>query len=156
MAASYPLVERSRQGEFGLGPYSLLAVFTGGALVSTFIFNLFFMLLPIEGEPVDFMDYFKFSPRAHALASGGGAIWSVGTLAALTAASAENVHLLNSLSYGLTEAPALLAFLWGALLWKEFKDGDARVKSLAGLTFMLFALGVILVSLAQSAAARTA
>jgi glucose uptake protein len=117
---------------------------------------LFFLILPIEGQPVDFMDYFKLPARSHALALGGGAIWSVGTLAALTAASAENVHLLSSISYGLSQAPALLAFLWGALLWKEFKDGDARVKSLAGLSLMLFALGVILVSLAQSLAARTA
>jgi glucose uptake protein len=156
MGACYPLIERAREGEFGFGPYSLLAVFTGGLLFSTFIFNLFFMLLPIEGQPVDFMDYFKFSPRSHALALGGGAIWSVGTLAAFTAASAENVHLLSSLSYGFSEVPALVAFLWGALVWREFKDGDARVKSLAGLTLMLFALGVILVSLAQSVTVRTA
>jgi glucose uptake protein len=156
MAGSYPLIERARAGEYGFGPYSLLAVFSGGVLVSTFIFNLFFMILPIEGHAADFLDYFKLSARSHVLALGGGAIWTVGTLAAFTAASAENVRLLSSISYGLSQAPALLAFVWGALLWKEFKDGDSRVKSLAGLSLMLFALGVILVSLAQSLAARTA
>jgi glucose uptake protein len=75
-------------------------------------------------------------------------------VAALVAASAENVRIVPSLSYGLSQAPALIAVLWGALVWKEFRDGDARTKSLVALMFILFTVGVTLVSLAQAFARR--
>jgi glucose uptake protein len=150
MTGCYPLLAKAKEGEAGLGPYSVAMIFTGGAFLSTFVFNLFFMNLPIEGEPVDFMEYFQSAPRAHGLALLGGVIWCLGTVAAFVAASAESVHVAPSLSYGLSQAPALIAVLWGALVWREFKDGDARTKSLVGLMFILFTVGVILVSLAQA------
>jgi glucose uptake protein len=56
MGMFFPLVEKGKEGELGLGPYSIAVVFAGGVFLSTFVFNLFFMNLPIEGEPVDFMD----------------------------------------------------------------------------------------------------
>ena len=59
MGLFYPLIEKGKEGELGLGPYSIAVVFAIGVFLSTLVFNLFFMNLPIEGEPVDFMDYFK-------------------------------------------------------------------------------------------------
>jgi len=156
MAGCYPLLAKAKEGEAGLGPYSVAMIFAGGAFLSTFVFNLFFMNLPIEGEPVDFMEYFQSSPRAHGLALLGGVIWCLGAVAAFVAASADSVHIAPSFSYGLSQAPALIAVLWGTLVWKEFKDGDARAKSLVGLMFILFTVGVMLVSLAQTVAARRA
>jgi glucose uptake protein len=150
MAGCYPLLAKAKEGEAGLGPYSVAMIFAGGAFLSTFVFNLFFMNLPIEGEPVDFMEYFQSSPRAHGLALLGGVIWCLGAVAGLVAASAENVRIVPSLTYGLGQAPALIAALWGALVWKEFKDGDARTKSMVGLMFILFTVGVTLVSVAQA------
>jgi glucose uptake protein len=155
MAACYPLLAKAKEGEAGLGPYSVAMIFAGGAFLSTFVFNLFFMNLPIEGDPVDFMEYFQSSPRAHGLAMLGGVIWCLGLVAGFVAASAESVRIVPSLTYGLSQAPALIAILWGALVWREFKDGDARTKSLVALMFILFTVGVTLVSLAQ-ALVRTA
>jgi hypothetical protein len=40
--------------------------------------------------------------------------------------------------------------LWGVWVWREFKDGDARTKSLVGLMFLLFALGVMMLSWSQA------
>src|SRR3984885_12239176 len=145
MAGCYPLLAKAKEGEAGLGPYSVAMIFAGGAFLSTFVFNLFFMNLPIEGEPVDFMEYFQSSPRAHGLALLGGVLWCLGALAGFVAASAENVRIVPSLTYALSQAPALIAILWGTLVWREFKDGDARTKSLVGLMFILFTVGVTLV-----------
>ena len=150
MAGCYPLLAKAKEGEAGLGPYSVAMIFAGGVFVSTFVFNLFFMNLPIEGEPVDFMEYFQSSPRAHGLALLGGVTWCLGTVAGFVAASAESVHIVPSLSYGLSQAPALIAVLWGTLVWREFKDGDSRAKSMIGLMLILFTVGVTLVSLAQA------
>jgi glucose uptake protein len=156
MAAFYPLLAKSRMGEVGLGPYSLCVILALGAFLSTFVFNLFFMNLPVEGEAVDFMEYFKSSPMTHGWAVLGGVTWCVGLLAGLTAASADNVRVVLSLRYGLSEGFALIAILWGALVWKEFRDGDARTKSLVGLMFVLFGLGVALISVAQTLIVRQA
>ena len=48
----YPLVEMSRAGEIGLGPYTAAVMFAIGVVITTFVFNLYFMNLPVEGEPV--------------------------------------------------------------------------------------------------------
>jgi glucose uptake protein len=156
MAGFYPLLAGSREGELGLGPYAASVIFALGVFLSTFVFNLFFMNLPIEGEPLDFFEYFKASPKSHGLAVLGGMVWCFGAVAAYTAASADNVRILTSLTYGLSQGPALLAMLWGVFVWKEFKDGDARTKSMVGLLFALFALGILLVSVAQVSGVRTA
>jgi hypothetical protein len=39
-------------------------------------------------------------------------------------------------------------------VWREFNDGDARTKSMVGLMFILFTVGVTLVSLAQALVRR--
>jgi glucose uptake protein len=154
MAWCYPLLAKAKEGEAGLGPYSVAMIFAGGAFLSTFVFNLFFMNLPVEGDPVDFMEYFQSSPRAHGLALLGGVIWCLGAVAGFVAASADTIHIVPSLTYGLSQAPALIAVLWGALVWREFRDGDSRTKSMVGLMFILFTVGVTLVSLAQALAPR--
>jgi glucose uptake protein len=156
MAGFYPLLAMAREGELGLGPYAACVIFALGVFISTFVFNLFFMNLPVEGEPVDFMEYFKGSPQSHALSVLGGVIWCLGAVAAFTAASAENVRIATPISYGLSQSPALIAILWGVLIWKEFQDGDTRIKSMLGLLFILFALGILLVSAAQLSMVRSA
>lgn len=151
MAGFYPMLAKSREGELGLGPYAVCVIAALGVFLSTFVFNMFFINLPVEGEPVDFMEYFQASPVKHLTAVFGGVVFCVGLLSALIAASAENVHVSLSLSYGLNHAFAPIAILWGLLAWKEFKDADARTKSMVALMFVLFGLGVTLVSLAQTA-----
>jgi len=150
MAGIYPMLAKAKEGEGGLGPYSVAMIFAVGAFASMFVFNLFFMNLPVEGNPIDFMDYFKASLRAHGLSILGGMILCLGAVAGLTAASVENIRIVPSLSYGLSQAPALIAVLWGTLVWKEVKDGDSRTKSMVALMFVLFAVGVMLVSLSQA------
>jgi glucose uptake protein len=156
MAGFYPLLSMAREGETGLGPYSVCVIFALGVFLSTFVFNLFFMNLPVEGEPVDFLEYFKGSPKAHGFAALGGIIWCLGAVAFLAASSAENVRIATSVSYGLVQGPTLIAMLWGMFVWKELKDGDARIHFMLGLLFALFALGILLVSVAQVPVVRSA
>src|SRR5215831_14413370 len=55
----FPLINAAREGENGLGPYALGLCFVIGVCISSFIFNLFFMNLPVQGEPVEFGAYFS-------------------------------------------------------------------------------------------------
>jgi glucose uptake protein len=166
MGAFFPLVEKGKETEIGLGPYAITVVFAAGVFFSTFVFNLFFMNLPVEGEPVEIVDYFKGSPKQHLLGLLGGAIWCTGATAAFVVASATApsgtagggipagaatpaTPLVGpAISYAMGQGATLISALWGLLVWKEFRGADARIKALATLMLFLFVAGLTLVSLA--------
>lgn len=149
MGLFYPLVEMSKQGDLGLGPYAAAFCFAVGVLVSTPVFNLFFMNLPVEGEPVGFRDYLTGTSRQHALGVLGGIIWSVGTISNFVAASApKTVNVGPAVSYAMGQGATLVSTLWGLLVWKEFAGANPRVKARIWLMLLLYAAGLGLLSVA--------
>jgi glucose uptake protein len=162
MGSFYPLVVMSKSsewggtaGENGLGPYAIGFVFALGVFGSTFIFDLFFMNLPVEGEPLEILDYFKGLPKQHLFGLIGGAIWCVGTLANFVGSSApEQVQVGPAISLALGQGAAMVSALWGLLVWKEFAGADARTKGLIVIMFVLFLAGLGMVSVAPLYAAR--
>lgn len=150
LGSFFPLVDKAREGELGLGPYAVAAVFSIGVLLSTFVFNVFLMNLPVEGEPLEVLDILKSTPKQHLLGLAGGALWSTGLVTSLAAAGAPaEAHLGAVAGYFMAQAFALLAALWGILLWREFKGADLRVKVLAVAMFLLFACGLLVISQAS-------
>jgi glucose uptake protein len=138
-----PLLLRAQDPEDGVGPYSLLFLFSLGVIASTFVFNLFFMNLPVEGDPLEIADYIKSPIRNHMLGALAGAVWGIGAVATFVANTPKgDVHPSGSLSLVLGQAGPIVAGLWGWLIWKEFKAGDIRVKAFAGLMLVLFAAGL--------------
>jgi glucose uptake protein len=157
MGTFFPLVEKAREAEIGLGPYAICVVFAAGVFFSTFVFSMFFMNLPVEGEPLEIADYLKGSRKQHLLGILGGAIWCTGAVAAYVAASANAEAPAGiaaappvgpALSSALAQGAAIVAALWGILVWREFKGADSKVKSLTTLMLALFAAGLALVSMA--------
>lgn len=156
MGSFYPLVVMAKSsewggtaGENGLGPYAIGLVFALGVFLSTFVFNLFFMNLPVEGEPLEFPDYFKGLPRHHLLGVVGGVIWCAGTIANFVGSSApEAVQVGPAISLALGQGAAMVSALWGLLLWKEFEGADSRVKALIVVMFVLFIAGLAMISVA--------
>jgi len=148
-----PLLLRAQDPEDGVGPYSLLFLFALGVVVSTFIFNLFFMNLPVEGDPVEITDYIRTPIKNHMFGALSGAMWGIGAVAAFVANTPKgDVHPTGPASLLLPQAAPILAALWGWLIWKEFKAGDIRVKAFAGLMLVFFAGGLTLFSLAAMTA----
>ncbi|MCS7315764.1 MAG: GRP family sugar transporter [Bryobacterales bacterium] len=149
MGSFYPLVELGKQGDWGLGPYAIAFVFALGVFGSTFVFNLFFMNVPVEGEPVEILDYFKGSRKQHLLGLTGGIVWAVGTISNFVAASApREVQVGPAVSYAMGQGATLISALWGLLVWKEFRGATRRVKVLLGLMLVLFGIGLTLVAIA--------
>jgi glucose uptake protein len=147
MGSFIPLVNRAKEGDLGLGPYAVAAVFAMGVFISSLVFNVFFMNLPVEGEPVELIDFFKSTPKQHLLGVVGGMLWCTGMVASLAAGSAPAEARVRPVAgYFLAEGFALIAALWGILLWKEFKRADLRVKVLVVFMFLLFACGLLLIS----------
>lgn len=149
MGLFYPLVEMSKEGDLGLGPYAAAFCFALGVLVTTPVFNLFFMNLPVEGDPVGFRDYLTGTGRQHALGVLGGIIWGVGTISNFVAASApKSVNVGPAISYAVGQGATLVSTLWGLLVWKEFAGAEPRVKVRIWVMLLLYAAGLGLLSLA--------
>jgi len=149
MGSFYPLVEMGKAGETGLGPYAIAFIFSLGVFISTFVFNLYFMNLPVQGEPVEMLEYFRGSLGVHLLGVLGGVIWCAGTIANFVAASAPaEIQLGPAVSYAIGQGATMISALWGLLLWKEFAGASASVRTLLVLMFILFLSGLGLVSIA--------
>jgi glucose uptake protein len=150
MGCFFPLVEMGEEGDVGLGPYAIAVVFALGVFASTMVYNLFFMNLPIEGPPIELRDFFKKTVIwQHLLGIAGGAIWCLGAVAAFVAAKAPpEVHVGPATAYAMGQGATLISALWGLLVWKEFKDGDTKVKTLVAVMLVLYACGLGLVSMA--------
>jgi glucose uptake protein len=152
MGSFYPIVEMSKGGGVdggGLGPYAVAVFFSMGVFVSTFVYNLYFLNLPVEGEPLSMFAYFRGTLGQHALGLLGGIIWSIGAITNFTAASApKNVQVGPAISYAVGQGATMVSALWGVLVWKEFAGASSKVKLLLTMMFILFLAGLLLVAIA--------
>ena len=146
-----PLLVRAQDPDDGVGPYSLLFLFSLGIFASTFVLNLFFMNLPVDGDPLEIADYIKTPIKNHFFGFSAGAVWGLGALATFVANTPKgDVHPTGIYGPILAQAAPILAALWGLIIWREFKAGDARAKAFAGLMLVLFAGGLTVFSMAAA------
>ena len=149
MGSFFPLLQNATISEVGLGPYSVAFIFSLGVFFSTFVFNLVFMNLPVEGAPIEIGEYFKGSLKSHGLGVLGGMIWAVGLIANLVAAAAEgNAKVGPAVSIGIGQGATMVSALWGILVWREFANADSKVKSLVTAMLILFIGGLAMISVA--------
>jgi glucose uptake protein len=128
-----------------LGPYSAAVFLTLGALLSCFIWNVYFMKHPLVGEPVSFGGFFRGPASGHLLGLLGGFIWGTGTVFNLAAGSLTGV----AISYAIGQSAPMVAALWGILVWKEFENSGSRAKLYLALMFVFYALAILLVARAN-------
>ncbi len=130
-----------------LGPYSIGVFFTLGALLSCFVWNVYFMKNPLVGEPVKFGEFFSGPPSGHMLGLLGGVIWGAGTVFNLVAANFTGV----AISYAIGQSAPMVAALWGVLAWKEFQGANRPAKTFLGLMFLFYILAILLIAKAHTA-----
>lgn len=147
MGFFYPLVEMSKAG--GVGPYTVAFFFGIGVLGSTFVFNVYFMSLPIEGSPLGPRHYLRAPKVYHVWGVLGGIVWAIGGVSNFVAASAPpEVQVGPAISYALGQGATMISALWGVFVWKEFAGGGTKANYLLAVMFLLFICGLTLVSLA--------
>jgi glucose uptake protein len=129
-----------------LTPYSGAFFFAIGVFVSTFIFNPIFMAKPVQGEPVKIEEYFKGSLRIHMIGVLGGIIWMIGMVVSFMAVGAAG----PAISYALSNAAPVVAILWGVFAWKEFKDAPKGTNQLLVIMFILYIIGLVLITMAKA------
>jgi glucose uptake protein len=129
-----------------LSPYAAFFFFAIGVLISNFLFNTYLMKKPVEGEPVNFKQYFAGNFKSHLSGVIGGMVWALGTSLSLLAAGKAGY----AISFGLGQCATMIGALWGVFIWKEFKGANKSVKLLLTLMFLLFTLGLALLIIAGS------
>ena len=140
-----PFVARAMTNGNTLGPYSIAVFLTLGALLSCFIWNIYFMKHPLVGEPVGFSGFFRAPASGHLLGLLGGFIWGTGMVFNLVAASFTGV----AISYAIGQSAPMVAALWGVFAWKEFAGAPGKAKIYLGLMFVFYCLGILLVARAN-------
>jgi glucose uptake protein len=128
-----------------LGPYAIATFLTFGALLSCFIWNIYFMKKPLVGGPVNFSGFFRGPASGHALGLLGGVIWGTGMVFNLVAANFTGV----AISYAIGQSAPMVAALWGVLAWKEFKGAGSKAYVYLFLMFVSYCLAIALVARAN-------
>jgi len=138
----FPLINSARSGENGLGPYSLGLFFAIGILISTFVFNLFFMNLPIHGEPLEFTAYFNGKAKFHLLGLIGGALWYAWLCTILVAARADSQNSVSPVALrALLLGAIVIGCVWGLMRWKEFGGASGKTRTLLMIALFIFVVG---------------
>ena len=142
-----PFITRAMTAGRALGPYSIAVFFTLGAFASCFVWNLYLMRRPLQGQPVAFSAFFAAPARDHFLGVLSGCIWGLGTVFNFVAASFTGV----AISYAIGQASPMVGAFWGVFVFREFAGAGTRAKTYMALMFAFYVLALVLVARAYSA-----
>ncbi len=142
MGTFAPFVTRAMTADRPLTPYTVAVLFTLGALLCCFVFNVILMRKPLVGAPVGFASYFAAPASYHLLGLLGGVVWGLGTVFNFVAASFVGV----AISYAIGQASPMIAALWGVLVWHEFRGASARAKGYLVGMFAAYLLALVLIA----------
>jgi glucose uptake protein len=150
MGSFYPAVTVSMEGDLGLNnPYAVALLFSIGIFLTTFIYNLYFMNLPVKGLPISFFAYFTGKPGQHLLGLLGGIIWMAGAIANFVGSAATgDAKAGPAVSYALGQGATLVSVLWGLLVWKEFDGATGPIMRNVYLMIFFFLAGLAAVAVA--------
>ena len=146
-----PFMTRAMPHEVGgvtrgtLGPYAAAIFLTLGALLSCFVWNVYFMKKPLVGAPVSFGGFFRGPISGHLLGLLGGFIWGVGMVFNLVAANFTGV----AISYAIGQSAPMVAALWGVFVWKEFAGASGKAKTYLFFMFVFYCCAIFLVARAN-------
>jgi glucose uptake protein len=151
----FPLMTLSQDGENGLGPYTATLLFVLGMAFSTFVYNLFFMNLPLQGAAIEIREYFNGKAKNHLAGIVGGMVWCAGTFTNFVAARAEGPAAPPAiLGAALVSGAPVIAAVWGMVVWKEFGDAENSIRILFVAMLVLLTIGIAVISLAHAGPAH--
>jgi glucose uptake protein len=143
---SRPLVDWAREGENGIAPYGVALLFGVGLFVTALIAVPFFINFPVQGVPIQAKTYFKGTKLQHIFGVFAGIVWGVGALSAwVSLAAPVSVQASPALTYVFLEGAAVLAAIWGLMIWKDL-DGKGRSKTYGAGSLVLFLAAIGMVS----------
>ena len=145
---SGPLVDWAREGENGIAPYGIALLFGMGLVMAALVAVPFFINFPVQGVPITARTYFKGTMLQHIFGGFAGIVWGVGALAAWISVGAPvSVQAGPALTYAFLEGSAVLAAIWGLIIWKDL-SWNSRSRAYTAGSLILFLVGVGMMSVA--------
>jgi len=138
-----PLVGRAISGPHALDSYNVSIFFTLGALLAALIALPILLAKPLVGTVGSARGYLQGKPIWHLAGLIAGTVWCIGTVANFVSAGVVGV----AVSWGIGNGAPVIGALWGIFLWKEFKNGGSKAKSLIALSMALYLAGVVAVAI---------
>ena len=146
---------RDVDNELGLGPYALAFLVVVGVVSSAFIFNLVLMNVPVDGKPLEILDYFRVKAARHLIGLLAGLLWCGGLVAGLVAAMGQlAARVAPQTVLCIVQGSVVLAALCGLLVWREYDNAGGRVKAFIWVALVLLAIGLTLASSASNLRVR--
>jgi glucose uptake protein len=144
LGSVFALFRSSLFGQFGLGAYAGLVLFTAGVLAATLFLNLYFMNISIQGGSIGLSAYLRGKVGQHLLGVLGGALCAAGILL---------LSLLNGFPADAQPSPwavsaaalgaGVLALVLGLSVWRELAQAPSSVMRavLIGALLVVVAIG---------------
>ena len=148
MAAVQPLLRLSQAGEpeMQLSPYAVALCLAAGVLITSPVYCLVLMRIPVAGEELSLSHYFAARWSKHVLGFCGGLLWTCGLLAALAAHSAPAAAAVSApLAPILASAFPVLAMLVGLFVFGEFKTAKGGAIATIFAALLLYVAGVAVI-----------
>ncbi len=139
------LLKRTSNPEFGPGPYATVLLLAIGILISTPLFDFFFINIKVTAEPIRFNSYKLGTIRQHAAGIASGVIFMVGALAVSLALGAEGDEAPQpALILILPFLSAVACVLLGLRIWKEFSTAPRRASICLAVSLFCFVAGLVM------------
>jgi hypothetical protein len=138
-----PLVGRAISGPHALDSYNVSIFFTFGALLAALSALPILLAKPLVGTVGSASGYLQGKPIWHLAGLIAGTVWCIGTVANFVSAGVVGV----AVSWGIGNGAPVIGALWGIFLWKEFKNGGSKAKTLIALSMALYVAGVVAVAI---------
>jgi len=145
LGAFLPFIDWARGFDLPMTAFPIAALFTAGMLAVGFVLNLYFLNLPLQGDPVSPLAYFRVPVGLHAPGLLGGIVFAAGLVAYLLMFDApEAVAPARGVLVSIVPASLGLFALLGRTVWNEFDEAAYQTKTV----FLAGGFGIVLASLA--------
>jgi hypothetical protein len=139
------LLKRTSNPDFGPGPYATVLLLFIGVLISTPLFNFFFMNIKVTGEPIALRNYLIGGMRPHLRGVASGVIFAAGALAVSLALGAQGDLAPQQALILIIPFLSGAACVWlGLRIWKEFSQAPREGRKALLTSISCFVIGLVL------------
>jgi glucose uptake protein len=142
-----PFIDWARGSELPMTAYPIAAMFTAGMFAVGFVLNLYFVNLPVQGDPISPIGYFRMPYGLHINGLLAGLVFTAGLVAYLLLFDAPAaVSAPRGVLVALAPASVGLFAILGRTVWNEFDEAVYRTKTAffaGGFCIILASVAVI-------------